>query len=657
MLTVMTSQASADTGSQVIAYGAEFFSHQQANTALDMVARIPGFSLQQGEDVRGLAGAAGNVLIDGERPTTKTDPLENILLRMPVSGVERIDLIIGAAPGIDMQGYPQVINIIRKASKRPNLTSMTAMKIYGQKVVPTQRLVLSKSGTDRSFEAAFLYYGFIDTDENGGERLSYAPGQTPQRLTYDTLGYGEGNELKLSRTQPLWGGKLTLNGLHMVEHFDFDQGFADPDTSAKATETYDNRYEQNELGAQYSRNLGQKLKLELNALWRHHPFAERDAFADDDGRSDFASTSLTLEKLGSATLSYTPTDGQTVRVGYEGAYNSRKSTARYAENGVRIALPSDNVFVEENRSEISAQYIFNPTPAVTLDTGFKYETSTLTEASGARAAKTLTYPKPRVLATFKPNAKTNLRFRFEREVGQLDFDDFVSSVELLGTTVVAGNPDIVPATAWVSELGLEHRWRENAIIDISLTHEAISDAVDRVPIVSSEGIFDAPGNIGDGRYDQLNIALNLPTETYGLKGGVLKVSTHWRTSEVTDPTTFEKRRMSGQNAFSYNVDFRQDVLKRHMAWGLHINNRNDNKTWRVREITHKQQGDWAQLFVEYRPDPKVSVRVEYNNALAPDATRSRTIYEGSRSTGQIKRYEVYTTHSRPLLFMRVLANI
>ena len=79
-----------------------------------MVIRLPGFSLDDGSSVRGFAGAAGNVLIDGQRPTSKTDDLISIMKRIPAGTIERIDVIRGAAPGIDMQGKTVVANIVLK---------------------------------------------------------------------------------------------------------------------------------------------------------------------------------------------------------------------------------------------------------------------------------------------------------------------------------------------------------------------------------------------------------------------------------------------------------------------------------------------------------------------------------------------------------------
>src|SRR5437773_11853333 len=84
-------------------YPASYFALAKPNTAFDMIARLPGFTFDPGQSVRGFGGAAGNVLIDGERPATKADTLDNILKRIPAASVLRIDLIRGSAPGVDMQ--------------------------------------------------------------------------------------------------------------------------------------------------------------------------------------------------------------------------------------------------------------------------------------------------------------------------------------------------------------------------------------------------------------------------------------------------------------------------------------------------------------------------------------------------------------------------
>ena len=87
---------------------------QRPNTAYDMIGRLPGFTFDDGNTARGFAGTAGNVLIDGQRPTSKSDDLQSILQRIPASDVDHIEVIRGGAPGIDMQGQTVIANVIRK---------------------------------------------------------------------------------------------------------------------------------------------------------------------------------------------------------------------------------------------------------------------------------------------------------------------------------------------------------------------------------------------------------------------------------------------------------------------------------------------------------------------------------------------------------------
>ena len=81
----------------VIAYPPSFFESFRPTNALEMVERVPGFTFDAGDTVRGFEGAAGNVLIDGQRQAAKSDTLDQIRARIPASQVERIELIRGGA--------------------------------------------------------------------------------------------------------------------------------------------------------------------------------------------------------------------------------------------------------------------------------------------------------------------------------------------------------------------------------------------------------------------------------------------------------------------------------------------------------------------------------------------------------------------------------
>ncbi|MDP1777562.1 MAG: TonB-dependent receptor, partial [Brevundimonas sp.] len=54
----------------VLVFTPDFFAAQRPNTALDMVSRVPGFSVQDGDGSRGFEGAVGNILVNGSRPAS-----------------------------------------------------------------------------------------------------------------------------------------------------------------------------------------------------------------------------------------------------------------------------------------------------------------------------------------------------------------------------------------------------------------------------------------------------------------------------------------------------------------------------------------------------------------------------------------------------------
>ncbi len=109
----LTQDAAPAPDQALTSYDGAFFAAARPSDAKAMIDRIPGFAFDGGGSVRGLSGAAGNVLIDGRRPASKSDSLSDVLARIPADQVIRIDVIRGGAPGIDMQRKPVVANVVR----------------------------------------------------------------------------------------------------------------------------------------------------------------------------------------------------------------------------------------------------------------------------------------------------------------------------------------------------------------------------------------------------------------------------------------------------------------------------------------------------------------------------------------------------------------
>ncbi|MEJ0060627.1 MAG: hypothetical protein WDM79_14080 [Terricaulis sp.] len=95
-----------------------------------------------------------------------------------------------------------------------------------------------------------------------------------------------------------------------------------------------------------------------------------------------------------------------------------------------LVIPNSNVRVEENRSEFFAVHTWRPDEHWTLETRIARESSTLTFTGDANQETELSFWKPSVQLSHTFGESNQLRIRYYRDVGQLNFDDFVSAAAI-----------------------------------------------------------------------------------------------------------------------------------------------------------------------------------------------------------------------------------
>jgi hypothetical protein len=226
--------------------------------------------------------------------------------------------------------------------------------------------------------------------------------------------------------------------------------------------------------------------------------------------------------------------------------------------------------------------------------------------------------------------------RFERVVGQLNFNDFVASSSLTTLGVTAGNPNLDPEQAWVSEVAVEQRLWKGASLVLTGRHSKISDVVDRGPVTAADGsIFDTPTNIGAGTKDELILDYTLPFDQLGWKGAMLKGQLVKRWSTVTDPTTHEERTISGLHRTDWNVTFSQDLPNWRLNLGFDLYGGFREDYFRFNTLETFKLQTYAHPFAEWKPGAGWSLRVELPLINSPK-TRLRDTFQffpGPRSAG------------------------
>jgi outer membrane receptor protein involved in Fe transport len=642
MLLVVLAQAAAVTAAPppaqtgVISYPASYFVALQSQNASEMLNRLPGFTLESGNSSRGFEGSAGNVLIDGQRPASKIDSLDEILRRMPIGVVERIDLIRGGAPGIDMQGKTVLANVIRKKGAGTRLLIAAAQSHDSDgRTVGAERIEGSGSLGPSKWEFGTFYGRSIDDGSGDGPGITvHANGATDTsdiKTEGDTqTAFGSG-----SVETPVLGGTLRVNGRLYTEKFKYDEDDALITPAAGAvSDDWVRRTDDTEIGGAFNRAFGSSTNVELVALRQTRDRDYDELFAASGETDDFSLSRQSSEAIARGVVKYRLTPRLSAEAGAETALNKLDSRTRFSVNGISQDLPAADVRVEEKRSEVFTKATWRPTQQWTLDGGLRYETSTITSRGDVVLGKTLHYLKPRLAATWAPREATQVRLRLEREVGQLNFDDFVASSKLTTASgVTAGNPNLNPRQAWVAEAAVEQRFWSSGSVVLTARHSQLKDVVDRGPVFSPSGVFDAPTNIGSGRLDDLELVATIPLTRFGLKGLEIKgdVARHWST--VTDPTTGRKREISGQHPIDWNLSFSHDMPAQRFRWGVNLYGSYRESYYRFNLIDTVKVDSYLAPFAEWRATPDITLRAEIDNATARDVRTTDLVYPGPRNAG------------------------
>ena len=623
----------------VIPYPPEFFAASRPGNAMEMVGRIPGFNFDGGNNVRGYEGAAGNVLIDGQRPASKSDNLEEILRRLPASKVARIELIRGGAPGIDMQGKSVIANIVQKEGGGfHGLIGMADQFVVDDgRNGPAMRLEASGGAQGRKWELGlFAGHGF-DDGSGDGPRVRIGPtGSLLARSLVQSEGAGTNIVATGAYELPVLGGNLRLNGRLERNPFDYDEtNRSSVPANTVARDHFSDDTDTGEFGVRFSRDFGSRTKLELVGLRQSKDEDFKDVFSEPGYAETFHQRSKTDETIGRLVLKFTQSPTLSWEAGGERVLNTLDNAVGDSQNGVVVSVPAANVQVEERRWEVFGKAVWRPNPKWTVEGGLRQEGSDLSSSGDVVLSKSFGFTKPRLAISWSPIANTQVRVRYERVVGQLDFSDFTASSSLSQGTVTVGNPDLSPEQAWVSEATLEQSFWSAGSASLTVRHSTLTDVIDRAPVFTATSVFDAPANIGAGTKDELIASLTLPFDKLGMKGAQLKAESTWRKSEVTDPTTHTKREITRLRPQEWEAHFTWDLPQYRLNWGIDAFGSWRQTTFRSDQIEIKKLKTFVIPFLEWKPQSDLSLRMELPNFTERGLRTTRYVYSGPRDKNSL----------------------
>jgi hypothetical protein len=632
-------------------YDAAFFAQYAPRTALDIAQRVPGFNLDLGnEDVRGFAAAAGNVVINGARPSSKAESLQTTLSRIPASRVSKVENGPGDLYGADYSSKSQVLNIILSAEGGldGNVTG-SVRRLYDGTLVPngSASVLLRKGPSSINVAAGF---GNNFNAEEGTDRVTdFATGELLEfRRKHNT--YHDFNPY-LSASWALERASdkaIRVNARWSPAQFDLLQRNRVTPTGGtphddNLIQDYDNPVF--ELGGDVTRPLaGGAIKLVGLATRRKRnnfdAYIGRDALLPRGvqvGGFEQSQIARRNETLGRLTWTRADIAGFSVEAGGEAVLNTLDNSTRLftlGQNGTRtpVQLPVANVRVKETRGEGFVNLGRQLNPALRVDGGVRYEFSHLTVTGDASADRKLMFWKPSLTLDWKPGGGWHTKASIERTVAHLSFYDFVTAAELSTNRVNAGNENLQPQRAWEFRVSADRPLFKSGLIKFDLGYDLVSKLQDRILIFDpvSGDYFDAPGNLGTGRHAFAQLTVDAPLDQLW-KGLRVRVNGTVRRTRVTDPISGRKRNFSDFFPdWEWGIDVRRDAGA--FSYGFTLQDRDRFTFFRTTEFdSNFNGGPFGTAFIEYRPSARTSITLDVDNALNTTGNRNRLLFYPNRA--------------------------
>jgi hypothetical protein len=626
-------------------FAPDFFARFAPRSAHDMARNVPGFAIRGGDEARGLGQADTNVLINGRRISGKANGPVEALRRIPAEDVVRLELVDGASLGIGgLTG--QVLNVVTRASGRVSgqFRYQPEFRTFGTPArLLAGSLALAGSGTKSEWTLA------LRNDSN--RRGAQGPEVVFDRFGTITALRDEQSNFSTDRISLSGSYARTADNGNILNLTAQTQGFIyrereisfqrPPGGSLERTRRLRRTEDEfnYELGADYEFGLGPgRLKLIGYHRYEDSPFTNAVVTEFADGRARQGSLFLRDADDGETILrsEYTArAAGGSIVAALEGARNFLSIVSALSERdatGVLQPVDLDGATARVDEDRIDGGLTWSRALAsdlqLQLSAGGEY--SRISQSGSLGLTRSFWRPKGFASLDWKVDPNLNIAGRIERVVGQLDFFDFIASVDLDQSRTDDSNANLKPEQSWVFDL--EASWRMGTLGNLTVSGylENLADVVDQIPL---PGGGQAPGNLPSARIFGMETQATLLSDGVGWKGTRIDLGGAWASSTVRDPLLGTLREISGNELLSVDFRLRHDLQNTPWAFGLRGDWKKVARSVRLDEVS-LDQPSFAQgfAFLEHKDVAGMTMRARAGNLMNQKDRFTRTLFS-NRAAG------------------------
>ena len=643
--------------SRTTSYDSAFFAASAPQTALDIARLVPGFALDLGDvEVRGFAQAAGNVVINGSRPSSKSESLTSVLRNIPARQVVRVEVGPGDLYGAEYATRSQVLNVILSSvSGIDGNATASIRRLYTGRIVPDASISAIIRRGDHSVNLSAGTSNILNLEEGTDTQTDAETGEFLE-LRRKHNSYRDFNPFISANWayEQASDKSIHVNGRWSPGSFYLTQ--RNHVTPAIGPERDDDLLQDfkspvYEIGGDITRPLaGGAVKLVgLANRQQRDNWDERYRFRSEGGIDvlggfEQLQDAQRNESILRLTWSRSNLAGFSVETGTEFALNTLDQHVQlfeFLEGGepVQINLPVDEARVKEKRAEPFINIGRQLSSSIRLDGGITYEYSKISVRGDVNLDRApLKFWKPSLTLDWKGGKGWHGQLSAKRVVAQLNFYDFISSAELSTDRINGGNPDLVPQQTWQFRGMAEHPILGDGVAKLDVGYDLVNDLQDRVLICDPEdesACFDAPGNLGTGKRYFATLTLDAPLAKIGLKGVRVKFDGTLQHTRVEDPISGEQRNWSDFFPdWQWNLDFRHDLDK--FSYGFTVQDRDRFTFFRTDEFdSNFNGGPYGTAFIEYRPRNGTTITFDLDNAFDTSGNRNRLLFRPNRANPEV----------------------
>jgi outer membrane receptor for ferrienterochelin and colicins len=642
-------------------YSVDQFTRFAPQSAADIVQQIPGFSITNVSNDRGLGEATQNVLINGQRITGKGNDAMTMLRRIPVKAVRSLEIMDGAM--LDISGLSgHVLNVLTEQDSvqgnfvwRPQVRERIPDHLTGGE------LNLSGKAGFGDFSLGLRLDGFRGGGWGTEAERRPATGISVLRVRDARFG-NDAPRLSGTFSQKTESGS-TWNMNASVERQRFRRNVtavyqlpAQPEATEVSSGV--NTKWRAEIGSDYEFALGAG-RLKLVGF-----FTERDG----PGVDEFTTVLEGAAVPTGSRFQRDATEGERVlrseyrwkgagsdwSLSAEAAYNFVDATGALSvldSAGVfqPVPLPGASSRVEEQRGESILSFSRSLHDDWSLQVGGGGEFSRLKQDGAGGQTRSFWRPKGSVSVAWNPATQWEMNLKLQRKVGQLNFFAFLASVNLQDDNTDGSNPELVPPQSWMAQLETIRNLGSLGKIRMTVEAENITDIVDQVPISAT---LEAPGNLPKARRLQASLDSSLLLDDVGISGGKLDVFVTVRDTRVRDPLFGTYRQLNG-NRYYWRADFRHDVPRTPWTWGLFAETAATNYSYRLDSVeTEYGTRPFGMVYLEHKNLLGLKVRLAIAN-LFNRRDRSQQVSYLNRRDGPVDYVRDATLTFHPFYRLQV----